>query len=146
MARILVVDDDDAVREMMAAVVMTAGHSVDLAANGRDALAVLERAPCDLIVCDLKMPVLDGAGLYEQIRDRWPALLGSLLFVSGSIAMPEYEHFLRTAQPRILLKPFGIDQLQDAVQHMLAVTSGTQRAAAKEQHAAAEKLRRSVDP
>ncbi len=63
MARILVVDDDAAVRELMAAVVMRVGHSVDVAANGHDALAFLERAVCDLIVCDLKMPVLDGAGL-----------------------------------------------------------------------------------
>lgn len=60
---------------------------------------------CDLIVCDLKMPVLDGGGLYEQIRNRRPALLGRLLFVSGSAAMPEYADFLRTAQPYILPKP-----------------------------------------
>ena len=98
-ARILVVDDDAAVRELMAAVVMRVGHSVDVAANGHDALAFLEHTACDLIVCDLKMPVLDGAGLYEQIRNRWPALLGRLLFVSGSAAMPEYADFLRTAQP-----------------------------------------------
>ncbi len=105
-ARILVVDDDAAVRELMAAVVTRIGHSVDVAANGREALAFLEREACDLIVCDLKMPVLDGSGLYEQIRDRWPALLGRLLFVSGSAAMPEYTDFLRTAQPFFLPKPF----------------------------------------
>jgi CheY-like chemotaxis protein len=125
-ARILVVDDDAAVREMMAAVVMRVGHSVDVAANGHDALAFLERAACDLIVCDLKMPVLDGVGLYEQIRNRWPALLGRLLFVSGSAAMPEYADFLRTAQPYILPKPFAIAHLEEAVQRMLAVQSGAQ--------------------
>jgi len=43
-ARILVVDDNAAIREVMAAVLMTIGHSVDVAANGRDALAFLERA------------------------------------------------------------------------------------------------------
>ena len=120
------VDDDAAVCELMAAVVTNAGHVVDVAANGRDALAFLERAACDLIVCDLKMPVLDGAGLYDQIRDRWPALLARLLFVSGSAAMPEYELFLRTAQPFILPKPFAIAHLQEAVQRMLAVQSGAQ--------------------
>ena len=99
MARILVIDDDAAVGELMAAVVTRVGHSVDVAANGAEALAFLERATCDLIVCDLKMPMLDGAGLYEQIRNRWPRLLGRLLFVSGSAAMPEYADFLRTAQP-----------------------------------------------
>ena len=115
MARILVVDDDAAVRELMAAVVMRVGHSVDVAANGHDALAFLERAACDLIVCDLKMPVLDGAGLYEQIRNRWPALLGRLLFVSGSAAMPEYAEFLGQHESRV--EPFqecvveGVDLL-----------------------------------
>ena len=126
MARVLVVDDDAAVRELMAAVMMRAGHSVDVAANGREALAFLERGACDLIVCDLKMPVLDGAGLYDQIRDRWPALLRRLLFVSGSAAMPEYRDFVRTAQPYILPKPFAIAHLQEAVQRMLAVQSGAQ--------------------
>ena len=125
-ARILVVDDNAAIREVMAAVLMTIGHSVDVAANGRDALAFLERAACDLIVCDLKMPVLDGAGLYDQIRERWPALLPRLLFVSGSTAMPEYEHFLRTAQPFILPKPFALAHLEEAVQRILAVQSGAQ--------------------
>jgi CheY-like chemotaxis protein len=125
-ARILVVDDDAAVRELMAAVVMRVGHSVDVAANGREALAFLERAACDLIVSDLKMPVMDGAALYEQIRDRWPALLGRLLFVSGSAAMPEYTDFLRTAQPYILPKPFAIVHLEEAVQRMLALQSGAQ--------------------
>jgi hypothetical protein len=67
------------------------------------------------------MPVLDGAGLFEQIRNRWPALLGRLLFVSGSAAMPEYADFLRTAQPYILPRPFAIAHPEEAVQRMLAV-------------------------
>ncbi len=103
-----------------------AGHSVDVAANGRDALAFLERATYDLIVCDLKMPVLDGAGLYDQIRDRWPALLRRLVFVSGSAAMPEYADFLRTTHPYILPKPFAIAHLEEAVQRMLAMQPGAQ--------------------
>ena len=126
MARILVIDDDAAVRKLMAAVVMRVGHSVDVAANGAEAMAFLERATYDLIVCDLKMPVLDGAGLYEQIRNRWPALRGRLLFVSGSAAMPEYADFLRTAQPYILPKPFAIAHLEEAVQRMLDVTQRAQ--------------------
>ena len=126
MARILVIDDDAAIRELMAAVVMRVGHSVDVAANGAEALAFLERATCDLIVCDLKMPMLDGAGLYEQIRNRWPRLLGRLLFVSGSAAMPEYADFLRTAQPYVLPKPFAIAHLEEAVQRMLDVAQGAQ--------------------
>jgi len=46
--------------------------------------------------------------------------------VSGSTAMPEYEHFLRTAQPFILPKPFALAHLEEAVQRMLAVQSGAQ--------------------
>jgi len=126
MARILVVDDDAAVRDTMAAVMMRVGHSVDVAANGREALAFLEGAACDIILCDLKMPEMDGAELYAQIRDRWPALLGRLLFVSGSAAMPEYADFLRTAQPFILPKPFAIAHLEEAVRRMLALQSGAQ--------------------
>src|SRR5207245_11039657 len=121
MARILVVDDDAAVRDTMAAVMMRVGHSVDVAANGREALAFLEGAVCDVILCDLKMPVMDGAELYAQIRDRWPAMLGRLLFVSVIAAMPEHADFLRTAQPFILPKPFAIAHLDAAVRRMLAL-------------------------
>jgi two-component system NtrC family sensor kinase len=125
-ARILVVDDEASVRELMPAVLERIGHAVEVAANGQEALASLERTTCDLIVCDLRMPNLDGAGLYAQIRDRWPALLSRLLFVSGSSAMPEYADFLRTAQPYILPKPFAIAHLEEAVQRMLAVHAGAQ--------------------
>jgi CheY-like chemotaxis protein len=125
-ARILVVDDDISVRELMAAVLQRIGHAVDVAANGQEALAFLECTACDLIVCDLRMPVLDGAGLYAQIRDRWPALLSRLIFVSGSTAMPAYTDFLRTAQPYLLPKPFAIAHLEEAVQRMLAVHPGAQ--------------------
>jgi len=125
-ARILVVDDDASVRELMAAVLQSIGHAVDVAANGPEALAFLERTTYDLIVCDLRMPVLDGAGLYARIRDRWPALLSRLIFVSGNTAMPEIADFLRSTQPYILPKPFAIADLEEAVQRMLAVHSGVE--------------------
>ncbi len=120
------VDDEPAVRDLMAAVLEGIGHAVHAAVDGRDALVFLERTAYDLIVCDLQMPRLDGAGLYTQIRDRWPALLGRVLFVSGSMVTPEYADFLRTVQPYILPKPFAIAHLEEAVQRMLAVHSGAQ--------------------
>jgi len=66
-ARIVVVDDEVSVRDLMVAVLEGIGHVVNAVADGPAALAFLERTAYDLIVCDLRMPKLDGAGLYAQI-------------------------------------------------------------------------------
>ena len=62
--RVLVVDDQTPVRELVAAVLAADGHSVETARDGADALRLLDSAkPFDLIVSDLKMPGLDGPSL-----------------------------------------------------------------------------------
>lgn len=68
MARILVVDDDQANRQMVATILRDAGHTVDAASNGAGALAQLETAGCDLLVTDMHMPVMDGVELISQCR------------------------------------------------------------------------------
>lgn len=57
---ILVVDDDDAIRQMVAAVLNDEGYQVELATNGEEALRVIRQKPIDLIVLDILMPVMDG--------------------------------------------------------------------------------------
>lgn len=69
MARILVVDDDSVIRELVAAVLEEeSDHRVVLAANGREALDRLAEAPVDAIVCDVNMPIMDGYELVRAVR------------------------------------------------------------------------------
>ena len=57
---ILVVDDDDAIRQMVAAVLAEEGYQVEVATNGEEALRVIRQKPIDLVVLDILMPVMDG--------------------------------------------------------------------------------------
>ncbi|RKH17524.1 response regulator [Corallococcus praedator] len=72
---VLVVEDDDDVRAAIAEILEGEGYEVAVAANGREALDELVhlRAPC-LILLDLRMPVLDGAGFLLNLRSDWPRL------------------------------------------------------------------------
>ncbi len=73
MSRILIVDDEEAVRESVSMALEYVGHSVVQARHGKDALDVLEKDPSiEVVLCDVKMPVMDGLETLEAMRDRWP--------------------------------------------------------------------------
>ncbi|MGH7315296.1 MAG: response regulator [Candidatus Rokuibacteriota bacterium] len=118
--RVLVVDDQTPVRELVAAVLAADGHSVETARDGADALRLLDAtAPYDLIVSDLKMPGLDGPSLYLELTRRWPDTRPHLLFISGFVESPQYAGFLQGTQVQVLLKPFAVDDLSRAVHGLL---------------------------
>lgn len=79
---ILVVDDEDPVREMLAWMLQDAGHDVHEAANGAQALHFLhEHGPVDLVLSDVNMPGIDGMELCVRVRQEWPEL--PILLISG---------------------------------------------------------------
>jgi CheY-like chemotaxis protein len=118
--RVLVVDDQTPVRELVAAVLASDGHSVETARDGADALRLLDSSKrYDLIVSDLKMPGLDGPSLYLELTRRWPDTRPHLLFISGFVDSPEYSGFLHGTQVQVLLKPFAVDDLSRAVSGLL---------------------------
>ena len=119
--RVLVVDDQISVRELVVAVLAADGHSMETARDGTDALRLLDSVkPYDLIVSDLKMPGLDGPSLYLELTRRWPDTRPHLLFISGFVDSPEYSGFLQGTQVQVLLKPFAVDDLSRAVSALLA--------------------------
>jgi DNA-binding NtrC family response regulator len=119
-SRVLVVDDEPAIAQLVAEVLETDGYEVETAANGLVALEKLEARDYDLVLSDLRMPHLDGIGLYREIERRWPTLLARMLFISGSTTLPEYESFLTETAVPILLKPFALVDLQQVTRRVLA--------------------------
>jgi CheY-like chemotaxis protein len=116
---ILVVDDQPLVAALTADILGLEGYEVETAKNGREALEKIAARSYDLILSDLKMPELDGVGLYHELERRQPSLLQRLAFVSGSTEVPEYASFSeRTAVP-LLGKPFGVTDLHRLVQRLL---------------------------
>ncbi|HEV2734014.1 MAG TPA: response regulator, partial [Longimicrobiaceae bacterium] len=81
--RILVVDDERAIRFSLAELLEAEGHEVREAEHAPAALAMLEDDPADLVLSDLSMPAMDGMQLLEEVRARHPATLFVLLTAFG---------------------------------------------------------------
>lgn len=109
-ASILIVEDDEDVREAMVAFLEMKGYSVASASNGREALDYLHAAPApDLIITDLAMPVMDGRQFRrEQLKDARLAAIPMLVIT----AMADRTHIDAN---EILLKPVDADILLTAV-------------------------------
>jgi two-component system NtrC family sensor kinase len=117
--RILVVDDEPLVTLLIAEALALEGHEVDTAKNGREALEKVSACAYEAILSDLRMPELDGVGLYRELDQRNPGLLRRIAFVSGTTEPVEYASFLEKTGVPVLRKPFAIDDLQRLVQRLL---------------------------
>jgi CheY-like chemotaxis protein len=118
-ASILVVDDEPIVAAAIADILEFEGYEVETAKNGREALERIAARSYDLILCDLQMPELDGAGLYHELERQQPSLLQRLAFVSGSTDVPEYANFCQRTAVTLLGKPFTLEDLLRLVQRLL---------------------------
>jgi CheY-like chemotaxis protein len=119
-ARILVVEDEPLVAQVLADMLALDDHVVDVAANGRLALEMIEKQAYDLILTDLHMPELDGVGFYRELQQRHPRLRRRVAFVSGSTGLPESADFVAEADLPILTKPFRMGDLSRITQRMLS--------------------------
>ena len=105
--RVLVVEDDPGVREVIVATLEDAGYSVQSARDGAEALSLVDSEEPDVITLDLNMPVMDGRSFYQALRDHGHA--SKVLVVSGAVNLLDQSS---SFQPDAYLrKPFDIDQL-----------------------------------
>jgi CheY-like chemotaxis protein len=117
--RILVVEDEPVIAGLLGDMLMADGHDVDAVNTGRAALEKLAVISYDLIVSDLRMPVLDGRGLYRELEKHRPELLPRIVFVTGSALDPGNEDFLSATRVPWISKPFTIVDLHRLTQKVL---------------------------
>src|SRR5215213_7781592 len=117
--RVLVVEDEPALAAAVAEALMDAGFVVDRAGDGEEALARVGERPYDLVVCDLKMPRLDGMSFYRAIALTSPELAKRVIFVTGDVAGTDAERFLAQSGCRWLAKPFRLGDLLRAARDAL---------------------------
>jgi PAS domain S-box-containing protein len=110
--RILVVDDEPMVAELLADMLAADGHQVELASDGQAALSRLAAARFDLVITDVVMPVLDGPGLYRQLERLLPDRRQRVVFITGDTLNPETARFLADTGARTLDKPFEADAVR----------------------------------
>ena len=109
--RVLVVEDEPALAVAVSEALVDAGFTVDRAADGEEGLTRLTEARYDLIVCDLKMPRIDGMQFYRAMAAATPALARRVIFVTGDVAGTDAERFLEETGCRWLSKPFRLGDL-----------------------------------
>jgi CheY-like chemotaxis protein len=121
MPRILIVDDDAHMRDVLELVLAAKDQHVDGVDSGRAALERLAQHTYDLVVCDLHMSDLDGAAVYRTIEQQ-PPPRPAVLFVTGAADVGRYKAFLRTTRAPVVGKPFDIDALRETVRRLLGGT------------------------
>ena len=118
MARVLIVDDEPVMRELIEVTLADAGHAVESVESARTALERLAQHVYDLIVCDLHMRDRNGPVVYRAIERR-PPPRPAFLFITGYADGGPYEEFIRATQAPVMIKPFGIDVLRETVSRLL---------------------------
>lgn len=127
-SRVLVVDDEPAIRALVAKIVERAGHPVDTARDGAEAIEKIEQTQYAVIVLDLMMPNVDGYGLISHLKTR-PGVKPAVIVISAgdSGALRRLDGAMVHS---ILRKPFDIDVLGDLI---TAAVKASEEAADNEQ-------------
>jgi DNA-binding response OmpR family regulator len=118
-ARILVVDDEEAVRELISEAMMTEGFQVDVASNGREAVEFVRNNIYDVAIIDFNLPDMDGLTLHHQVKVMDKELADNSIFISGLIQKKDHLDYFYTQSAGFLPKPFRIKDLLFAVNKIL---------------------------
>lgn len=126
--RILVVDDEPAIRELNAGLLMGAGYKVDTADNGAVAWTALQLLEYDLLITDNLMPLLSGVDLILKLRTAGMTL--PVILVSGEMPPASIQQDARMKIQATLCKPYSIVELLATVEQILRLGSEARSAAA----------------
>lgn len=117
MARILVVDDEPAICDILTRRLMQWGHDVFAANGAQEALDAMTAGPADIVFCDVIMPGHDGVWLAQQIRERWPQTV--IVAVSGAQEMATVIKMRQYGAVDYVAKPIGREMLHQALERAL---------------------------
>jgi CheY-like chemotaxis protein len=119
MARILIAEDDDAIRGLIVRALGEDGHDLTATADGAQALDVLGKkdGAFDLLLTDVKMPVMDGIALSMAAASAYPDV--SIMLMTGYADQRERTHGLDALVHDVINKPFSVAQIQGAVREAL---------------------------
>ena len=116
------VDDEDAVRRLMSAVLIGSGYHVDAAEDGALAWEALQAKPYDLLITDHNMPKITGVELVKNLRSARMAL--PVVMVTGTVPAHELAQNPSLQLAATLEKPFAVAELLDTVENVLRATNG----------------------
>ncbi len=118
--KILVVDDEEIVLDVIEAALSLRGFSVDCAGDGERAYRMMEANKYDLIISDIRMPgAMDGKRLFREIKKENPELAERFVFMSGDVMEKKTAEFLKESGRSHLLKPFSLNALHQVIEKTL---------------------------
>ena len=109
--RVLVIEDELALGDVVGAALTDEGFRVDRAHNGEEALVRVRDRHYDVIICDLKMPKVDGQTFFREVSASMPHIARRLIFMTGDVAGTDAERFLEECGCRWIPKPFRLRDL-----------------------------------
>ena len=117
--RILVIDDEQMVRDLLVTALGEAGYNVDGMQDAQRALKVLESEHYDLLLVDIHMPDMNGMEFFRALALRELASAPKVIFITGSAGEPEIADFLESTGRPVLAKPFDLSILESLVKSEL---------------------------
>lgn len=129
--RVLIADDEEFVSGLVQETLrLKLGCQVDKAMDGSKAVEWIEKTAYDLVISDVRMPVLDGFGLLEWIKTHRPALAARFIFITGDAGSLQLNQQLESSEAAVLRKPFDIETLVELCRQKLAPAAAAQPSAA----------------
>jgi signal transduction histidine kinase/ActR/RegA family two-component response regulator len=117
--RVLVVDDEDSILQMIREALTMNGYKVDVAHDGETALKRLGQYQYDLALCDWKMPGLNGQEVYERLHETNPEMSKRIIFITGDVVNEKTQEFLKTRNKVCLSKPFTLGDFRSAINQVI---------------------------
>jgi len=118
-SRVLVVDDEEPVANLLARLLRELGHQPTVVNGGAEALALIAREQFDLILSDVKMPGMSGFELHQTIKQTNPELAARLVFVTGDMLSAATQARIAQSGNPYIAKPFAIERLETLVRTLL---------------------------
>ncbi|HWQ13476.1 MAG TPA: response regulator [Roseiflexaceae bacterium] len=118
--RVLVVDDEEPVGQLLARLLRDIGQAPTVVTSGAEALELLGHEPFDLVLSDIKMPGMSGFDLYQAVRQRDPELAARVVFVTGDTLSAATQARIAQIGNPYIAKPFQIERLETLVRALLS--------------------------
>jgi CheY-like chemotaxis protein len=124
MPRVLIADDEESMRNLVARAIAMDGHHTTTAEDGAEALEIISRANggFDLLLTDIKMPIMDGIALALTVARDFPAI--TILLMTGFADQRERASGLDAIVHDVVTKPFSVTEIRDAANRALAARRG----------------------
>ncbi|MDH4222483.1 MAG: response regulator [candidate division Zixibacteria bacterium] len=116
--KILVVDDDENIREVLSDLLLLEGHEVLLADGGEQALYIFDQRQPDIVITDLGMPGISGWEVARRVKEKDPSR--KVIVISGWGASLEEGHSLEVYVDQVLSKPFHLEQVKKVIAEVMS--------------------------